>query len=100
MPAVVPALETLLFRRPDAIARAGGNPSPDVLELGRFSPRDALEKLDRNGMGHDPARQIIASLDDADVAALRAETPVRDLLEFLGEPRREGAVTAAAVPGD
>jgi hypothetical protein len=93
---VVPALEALLFRRPDAIARAGGHPAPDVLELGRFSPRDALEKLERNGLGRGASQKIIGTLNDADVAALRAESPVRELLEFLAELQREGVASAAA----
>jgi hypothetical protein len=91
----VPALEALLFRRPDAIARAGGHLAPDVLELGQFSPRDALEKLDRNGLGHGASLKIIAILNDADVVALRAVPPVREVLEFLSELQREGVASAA-----
>jgi hypothetical protein len=92
----VPALEALLFRRPDALARAYGTISPGLLELGRVSPRDALEKLDPSGSASRASCDIIRALDDHDIAALRAESPIRDLLEFLGESQRRGAATAAA----
>jgi hypothetical protein len=92
----VPALEALLFRRPDAVARAYGHVPQGLLELGLLSPRDALEKLAPNFSGHQSSFNIIKELDDADVAALRAESPVRELREFLGELRRDDVVTAAA----
>src|SRR5436190_1118602 len=92
----VPALEALLLRRPDAVARAYGQVSPSRLELGLISPRDAYPKLDPNVSIEQVALTIINELDDADVAALRAESPVLELLEFLGELQRDGVLTAAA----
>jgi hypothetical protein len=92
----VPAVDALLFRRPDAVARAYGPVSPSLLELGRISPRDAFPKLDPNVSTEQGALTIINELDDTDAAALRAESPVRELLEFHGELQCDGMVTAAA----
>ena len=89
-------MEALLFRRPDAVARAYGPVSEGLLELGLFSPRNALEKLDPNLARQQAAVKIIEKLDVADIAALREEPPMRELLEFLGELSRDNPVTAAA----
>jgi hypothetical protein len=93
----VPTMEALLFRRPDAVARAYGPVSESLLELGRISPRNALEKLDPDLARHKASFKIIQELDTADIAALRNEPPVRELLEFLGELRPDSAVAAATV---
>jgi hypothetical protein len=93
----VPAVEALLFRRPDAIARAYGPVSEHLLEVGLISPRDALMKLDQNISTDQISLNIIKELDDADIAALRAESPARELLEFVEELQRDGALAAAAV---
>ncbi len=93
----VPAVEALLFRRPDAIARAYGPVSEHVLEVGLISPRDALIKLDPNSSLDQVSLNIMKELDDADVAALRTESPVRELLEFVEELQRDGVLAAAAV---
>ncbi len=81
----VPAVEALLFRRPDAIARAYGPVSEHLLEIGLISPRDALMKLDPYISPDQVSLNIIKELDDADIAALRGESPVRGLLEFVEE---------------
>ncbi len=94
----VPAMEALVFRRPDAVARAYGPVSQDLIELGLVSPWTALEKLDRTVSSDQVSLNIVKELDDADVMALRAESPVRELLEFLGELQHDGAVVAAAAP--
>jgi hypothetical protein len=36
---------------------------------------------------------IVNVLNDNDVAALRSESPVRELLEFIGELQRDGVLT-------
>jgi hypothetical protein len=91
----VPALEALLFRRPDAVARAYGQIPPGLLELGQISPRDALAKLDQNVSLHQVALNLIKELNDSDIDALRDESPIRDLLEFLGELQRDAVLTTA-----
>src|SRR5205807_2290515 len=63
----VPALEALLFRQPDAVARAYGPVPPSLLELGLISPRDAFQKLDPNVSIEQVSLNIIKELDDADV---------------------------------
>jgi hypothetical protein len=92
----VPAVDALLFRRPDAVARAYGPVPQSLLELGRISPRDAFAKLDSTVSLEQVALKIIHELDDADIAALQAESPMRELLEFLDELQRDGMVAAAA----
>ena len=92
----VPSLEALLFRRPDAVARAFGPVSEIVVRLGRISPHDAYEELGKGTSGPQAAFEIIQALDDDDVAALRAESPIRELVEFLVELRRDGLVAAGA----
>ncbi len=94
----VPAMEALVFRRPDAIARAYGQVPQSLIELGLVSPWTALEKLDRTASTDQVSLNIVKELDDADVSALRAESPVRELLEFLGELQHDGAAVAAAAP--
>jgi hypothetical protein len=91
----VPGLKALLFRRTGAIERAYGHLPQGLFELGLLSPRDALEKLDPNCSSHQSSLNIIKELNDADVAALRAESPLRELLEFHGELRSDGVLTAA-----
>jgi hypothetical protein len=93
----VPAVEALLFRRPDAIARAYGPVSGHLLEIGLISPRDALIKLDPNIEPDQVSLNIINELDETDIAALRAESPVRELLEFVEELQRDGVLATAAV---
>ena len=88
----VPALESLLFRRSAAVERAFGPVTEDLLELGRLSPRDALKKLDPNGSEYHASSGLIHALDDVDVAALRDMPPIRELLEFLEEVRRDVVV--------
>jgi hypothetical protein len=89
----VPALHALLFRRPDAVARVYGQISPGLLELGQISPRDALAKLDQNVSIHEAVCKLILELNDQDIDALRAESPIRDLLEFLVELQRDAVLT-------
>jgi hypothetical protein len=94
----VPALEALVFLRPDAVARAYGPVPQSLIELGLASPWTALEKLDRTASSEQVSLNIIEELDSADVTALRAESPVRELLEFLGEVQHHGAVAVATAP--
>ncbi len=93
----VPAVEAILFRRPDAIARAYGPVSEHLLEIGLISPRDALMKLGPNLEPDQVSLNIMNELDDTDIAALRTESPARELLEFVEELQRDGVLAAAAV---
>jgi len=94
----VPALESLLFLRPAAVERAFGPSAKDLMELGRVSPRDALERLDPSGCAI-AAFKLVGALDDDDLVALRAEPPIRELLEFGDELRCGTAVvTGSAAP--
>jgi hypothetical protein len=92
----VPAIESLLFRRAEAIRRVYGNEALDLIDLGLVSPGDALQKM--NGMSdrYQTSISIIATLSPDDVAALRVESPVQDLLEFLEELKGIGATSVAA----
>ena len=54
-------------------------------------------KLDPNSSPDQVSLNIMKELDDTDIAALRTETPVRELLEFLEELQPNGVSTAAAV---
>jgi hypothetical protein len=81
----VPALEALLFLRPDLVARAFG-PGADgerILELGRVGPREALNRLQRDERWWLAAYDLIAAFGDEDVADLRTKPPIDDLLRFV-----------------
>ena len=84
----VPALESLLFTRPGLVARVFGEGADDgghVLEIGRLSPREAYTRLDPHGLEDAAFDKMLESLDDDDVAALREESPVRELIAFVTE---------------
>jgi hypothetical protein len=96
----VPSLESLLFTRADLLVRAFGELANDggrSQELGRLSPRDAYKRLDPNGVDGAAFGKLLQALDDDDVAALREESPVRELIAFVievGSP----AVSLPSVP--
>jgi hypothetical protein len=48
---------------------------------------------------HQSLFKIISNLDSSDIAALRLEAPVRDLLEFLSEVGLNGGVVHSAAAG-
>ncbi len=88
-----------MFRRPGVIERVYGPVSESLLELGRISPPDAFQKLNPNvsvEQVEQVSRRLIQELDDTDIAALRDEPEVRELLNFLGELQRDGVLMAAA----
>jgi hypothetical protein len=82
---VVPALEALLFRRPDPVAKAFGAAAKNeqLLELGRLNPREALKRLDPAGHWWTASLNLVRSLTDEDVTALRSAPPIDELLQFL-----------------
>ncbi len=92
----VPAVESLLFRRPDAVRRAYSHATSDVIDLGLVSPGDALQKLNGASDRYQASLAIITKLNDDDIAFLRNESPVRDLLEFLDEVTGSEAKALAA----
>ncbi len=95
----VPALDALLFRRPAAIRRAYSDTTSDSIELGLVSPGDALRKISGASSRHQASVAIIATLNADDIAALRNESPVRELLEFIDELRAsEAQAVATATP--
>ena len=84
----VPFLESLLFTRANLLVRAFGDRANDggrSQELGRLSPRDAYKRLDPNGADGAACSKLLQALDDDDVAALREESPVRELIAFVTE---------------
>ena len=93
----IPAIESLLFRRPEAVRRAYATVSDDLLDLGLISPGDALQKMNGSTSRYHASFTIITKLNTDDVASLRSESPVRELLEFLDELTaiQPNAVTAA-----
>ena len=92
----VPALEALLFRRRAAVCRAYGNATPEWIELGLVSPGDAFRKMSGPADRSVAATAMIAHLDAADIASLREESPVAELLDFLGERKDAGVEVAVS----
>ncbi len=84
----VPALESLLFRRPEAVRRAYANTPSELIDLGLVSPGDAFRKMAGASDRHQAAFSIITQLDAEDIAALRGVSPARELLEFLEQQER------------
>jgi hypothetical protein len=96
----VPSLQALLFTRPNLIARAFGDGADDgghLLELGRLSPQYAYKRLDPGGDEDATFLKLFQALDDDDIAALRQESPVRELIAFVTEVGSP-AVAASSVP--
>ncbi len=91
----VPAVESLLFHRAEAIQRAYGNTPSDLINLGLLSPGDALQKMNGASDRYHASFTIITKLNDDDIAALRVESPVRELMEFLDELKGSGARSVA-----
>ena len=93
----VPALESLLFRRPEAVRRVYVSTSSELIDLGLVSPGDALRKMAGASDRHQASFAIIGALNAEDIAALRDESPARELLEFLDQQRStEAKATATA----
>jgi len=92
----VPAVESLLFHRAEAVRRAYGNVASDLIDLGLVSPREALQKMNGAANRYQASFTIITKLNDDDIAALRVESPVRELLEFLDELKGSGAKSVVA----
>jgi hypothetical protein len=84
----VPALQSLLFSRPDLLTRTFGKGMfalDRVLDIGRFSPREAYRLLDPNGSEEATFGRLLEALSAEDLAALRKEPPVRELIAFVTE---------------
>jgi hypothetical protein len=85
----VPYLQSLLFMRPALMTRAFGDRANDggrSQELGRLSPRDAYKRLVDPGVPEEFSfLTFFQALDDDDIAALRQESPVRELIAFVTE---------------
>jgi hypothetical protein len=92
----VPSLDSLAFRRPDAVRRAYANATSEMIDLGLVSPGDALLRLSPIADYHQSLLEIISNLNSSDIAALRLESPVRELLEFLAGLGLNGGVVHAA----
>jgi hypothetical protein len=83
-----PSLESLLFTRPSLLAKAFGDGADEggrALELGRLSPRDAYKRLEPGGVEGGGFLKLFNCLNAEDVAALREESPVRELIGFLAK---------------
>ena len=89
----VPAVEALLFRIPDAVKRAYGNTTRELIELGLVSPGDALRKMQGAPDRYHASSTIVINLNVGDCKTLRSEPPVRELLEFLDELQLSDAQT-------
>ena len=92
----VPSVESLLFRRPEAVRRAYGNTAAYLIEVGLVSPGDALKKMEGASDRYTAAVAIISQLNADDIAALRDEFPVRRILEFLDELKSRWAKALSA----
>lgn len=93
----VPALEALLFLRPGPVARAFGASADGehLLELGRLSPREALKRLNRDGLWWAASYDLIAALDNEDVAELRFRQPIDELLQFVSDLESAGIAASS-----
>ncbi len=94
----VPALQSLLFTRPALIARAfgeGADPYGHIADIGRLIPREAYKRLDPTQSEESTFLKLFQALDDDDIAALRQESPVRELIAFVTEV---GSPVASASP--
>ena len=81
----VPAIESLLFFRADAVHRAFGSIPSDLIELGLVSPGDALQRLQSGVDRYAASVKAITHLNQDDIDLLRTKSPVRELLKFLDE---------------
>jgi hypothetical protein len=90
----VPAVEALFFQRPDAVKRAFQNAGESLIEIGKVSPANALKRLDPAGEAA-ASHKLMKELNAEDVAALRAQSPVKDLLAFLADLQKNGMVPPA-----
>ncbi len=81
---LVPEMEGLLFRAPEALERITGQPlSADTLALARYNPLQAIMQL---GPGKSAIlEQVVKGLTDEDVDAIRDAAPIKELIEFLTE---------------
>ena len=98
----VPALQSLLFTRPDLLARAfgeGADQDGRVLDIGRLSHREAFKRLDPNASEDATFGKLLQQINSEDIAALRQESPVRELIAFLNEVGSPiASAVAASVP--
>lgn len=92
----VPAVESLLFERSDAVKRAFPHATDTDIEIGKLSPASALSRLDPSGSPPSATVAVLRQLNEEDVAAIRGLSPVKELLAFLAELRRDGIVSAVA----
>ncbi len=82
----VPELAILFFERTQLLKKVFGKKvTALVIELGKVSPRRALQKLEPD-LDYEHLRfKILRAMDEADIKALRATAFIEDLLSFLGE---------------
>ena len=91
----VPALEALLFLRPDPVARAFGEAASDehMLELGRLNPREALKRLDPGGHWWTASLNLVRTLNGGDISRHPAQ------LDLSPDPRRSAVRISALATG-
>jgi hypothetical protein len=95
----VPALQSLLFTRPALIARVFGEGADQyghIADIGRLIPREAYKRLDPAQSETSVATRLIEALDDEDVATLREDSLVRELIAFVTEVGSPVASASAA----
>jgi len=94
-----PSLQALFFTRPGLIARAFGDGADEgghILELGRLSHQYAYKRLDPGGTEESTFLKLFQALDEDDIAALRQESPIRELIAFVTEVGSPVASASAA----
>jgi hypothetical protein len=93
----VPEIEVLFFRSPELLRRRfDGAVTDHLLELAQYSARGALRKLAADGDSEKLRWEILKSLTDEDVAALRQSDLVREVLEFITLVRQRARPVAKA----
>jgi hypothetical protein len=81
---LVPTVEAIFCQAPGVLAKACRQEIPsDLLMLARGLPREALAQLLAGAGGPRDMQQLLDSLDDQDVKALRNTEPIRELITFL-----------------
>jgi hypothetical protein len=93
----VPEIETLFFQRPEVLRRRfDGAVTDHLLELAQYSARGALRKLAADGDSEKLRWEILKSLTDEDVAALRQSDLIREVLDFIALVRHRARPVAKA----
>jgi hypothetical protein len=92
----IPHIEAIFFQARGVLTKVFGDPLPeDVRLVARYSPKDAMDRLFAHANGPKNLRALLDHLDRAEIDALRATPPIRELIALLQDaikphPKRSG----------